>query len=275
MRWINSLERRFGSLAIPGLIRIIVAVNAVVFVLIKTNQPFLFELTLDPQKVEAGEVWRLVSYLFIPQVNLGSPLSYFWIFFYLSLLWLMGEALEHAWGSFKLNLFYLLGMVGTTVAVLWLGATDTTGWWLNSSVLFAFATLFPNFPIMVFFVFPVRVKWIALLTFASVLLSFVGGDFSRRVAIGVALANYVLFFGREWVSQWREQGRTMKRRQQFQVAQKKDVDETLHHCKVCGSTEISAPEKEFRVAADGEEYCTLHLPARSTLDSNTPPVSRH
>ena len=95
-----------------------------------------------------------------------------------------------------------------------------------------------------------------------------------RVAIAVALTNYVLFFGREWVEQWREQGRTMKRRQQFQVAQKQGVDETLHHCKVCGSTEVSAPEREFRVAADGEEYCTQHLPARSTL-SGPPPVSRH
>lgn len=268
MRWINTLERRFGSFAIPGLIRVIVAINAVVFVMIKTKPEFLDELTLVPEKIMAGEVWRLVSYVFIPKVNPESSLSFFWILFYLSLLWLMGEGLEQAWGSFKLNLFYFLGMLGTTVAVLLLGGTDTTGVWLNASILFAFATLFPNFPIMIYFILPVRAKWIALFTLGSLTLGFLAGDLSTKAAILIALTNYLLFFGREWVGWWREQGRTLKRRQQFQVAQQSNVDETLHHCKICGCTEVSAPEKEFRVAADGEEYCLPHLPSRKDEAGN-------
>ncbi len=271
MRWLTTLERRFGSLAIPGLIRVIVTLNALAFVAIKLNPEVLGLLTLRPEKVLAGEVWRLVTFIFIPRVALGSQVSYFWIFFYLWLLWVMGEGLEQAWGSFKLNLFYVFGIVGTAVAVLALGATDTTGVWLNMSLLFAFATLFPNFPIMLFFVLPVPVKWIALVSFATVVLGFVEADLSTRVAIVVAFTNYILFFGREWVHLWREQGRTMKRRQQFQVAQNTAVDETLHHCKICGSTEESAPEKEFRVAADGEEYCTFHLPSRQS-EGAAPPL---
>ena len=262
MRWINALERRFGFLAVPGLIRVIVALNALVYLMLRAQPDFGKVLTLEPHKVMAGEVWRLVSYIFIPRVDVDSQLSPIWVLFYLSLLWLMGEGLEQAWGSFKLNLFYLFGMIGTTVAVLLLGAEDTTGVWLNTSLFFAFATLFPNFPILLFFILPVRVKWIALVSFALVLLQFFAGDFSTKAAVVVSFANYLIFFGPEWVRQWREQGRTTKRRQQFQVAQNTVGAETLHRCHVCGSTEVSSPEKEFRVAADGEEYCTLHLPSR-------------
>lgn len=265
MRWLHTLERRFGSLAIPGLMRVIVALNAVAFVAIKANPSVVEVLNLQPQKVLAGEIWRLVTYVFIPQVRLGSDFSYFWIFFYLSFLWLMGEGLEQAWGSFKLNLYYFVGMLGTTVAVLLLGDQNTTGVWLNISLLFAFGTLFPNYPIMLLVVIlPVPAKWIALGSFATVVLEFAKAGAATRAAIAVALSNYLIFFGREWIGHWREQGRTAKRRQQFQMAQAVHADEALHHCKVCGSTEVSAPEKEFRVAPDGEEYCTLHLPSRQS-----------
>lgn len=275
MRWINSLERRFGFLAIPGLIRVIVALNALVFLMLWSKPDFVELLTLNREKVLGGEVWRLLSYVFIPLVNIQSQLSFIWVLFYLSMLWLMGEGLEQAWGSFKLNLFYLVGMLGTTVAVLLLGANDATGVWLNTSLFFAFATLFPNFPILLFFIIPVRVKWIALISFGFVLLEFVFGSLSTKAAVVVSLANYIIFFGPEWVRQWREQGRTLKRRQEFQVVQaasKNGEQETLHHCKVCGNTEVSAPEKEFRVAADGEEYCTVHLPSRQGPVGSPPPL---
>ena len=271
MRWINSLERRFGFLAVPGLIRIIVAFNAVVYLMLRVKPDFIDVLTLDPHKVMAGEVWRLVSYVFIPQVSVSSVLSPLWALLYLYFLWIMGEGLEQAWGSFKLNLFYWVGMLGTAVAVLTLGADDVTGIWLNTSLFFAFATLFPNYPTLLFFILPVAVKWIAMVSFAFLLLQFAVGDLSTKAGILVSFANYLIFFGPEWVRQWRVQGRVTKRRQSFQVAQKTEVDETLHHCKICGSTERSHPEKEFRVAADGEEYCTLHLPSRQqSVDS--PPL---
>lgn len=272
MSWLNFLERRFGTWAIPGLIRVIVAFNAFVFLMSKIQPEFINLLTLRPERVMAGEVWRLVSYIFIPQVDPSGMLSPLTTFLYLYFLWIMGEGLEQAWGNFRLNVFYLFGMIGTTVAVLLLGARDATGVWLNLSLFFAFSTLFPNFEILLFFLIPVRIKWLALLSFAGTLLEFLGGSLSTKAAIVIALANYIVFFGPAWVRQWREEGRTIKRRQQFQIAQKEEEEETLHRCKVCGSTEISSPEKEFRVAADGEEYCTTHLPSRRESEVAPPPL---
>ena len=271
MRWINALERRFGQLAIPGLMRIIVAFNALVFLMMTVKPHFDDFLTLRPERVMAGEVWRLVSYIFIPQIG-GGDYRVLYAFMYLQFLWLIGEGLEQAWGSFKLNLFYFVGMVGTTVAVFFFDAADATGVYLNLSLFFAFATLFSNFPILLFFVIPVRVKWIALFFLGLVGIKLIGGPATARLTILVSLVNYLLFFAPAWLTYWREQGRTAARRQQFQIAQHREPDETLHHCKTCGRTEVSSPELEFRVSSDGEEYCLAHLPSRRGVMEMPPPL---
>ncbi len=268
MRWIYVLERRFGHLAIPGLMRIVVMFNVLVYLLMYgSNGEVIQTLTLRPDRVMAGEVWRLVTFIFIPAVSVGGrlnmmPLNLLFALLYFNFLWFMGEGLERAWGSFKLNLFYLVGMLGTTVAAFFFGGQDATGFYLNLSLFFAFATLFPNFPILLYFIIPVPAKWIALVSFGGAVFAFLNGTISARLAIAVSLVNYLVFFGYEWARIWREQGRTVARRQQFQMAVHTEADETLHQCKACGATEASAPDREFRVSADGEEYCLMHLPSR-------------
>ena len=275
MRWINALERRLGHLAVPGLMRIIVAFNVLVFLLLMAKPSFVDTLTLLPDRVLAGEVWRVISYVFIPQVAAhGDPLTLLSLFLYLNMLWLMGEGLEQAWGSFKLNLYYLVGVLATATAVCCLHLNEATGLYLNTSLFLAFATLFPNFPILLFFFIPVRAKWLAMATFFFLVLTFLGETMTVRTSIVVALGNYLLFFGPAWISHWREQSRIAKRQQEFQMAQHEEEEEetSLHHCKVCGRTEVSSPELDFRVANDGEEYCTAHLPSRRALQEAPPPL---
>src|SRR5438093_4080826 len=115
MKWFAALEARFGHLAIPGLIRGIALLNALVFILYRTNPQMLQLINLDRQRVLSGEVWRLVTYIFIPQFGgfLPDTLA---VLFYIMFLWVVGDGLEQAWGAFRLNLFYLIGMIGTTVA---------------------------------------------------------------------------------------------------------------------------------------------------------------
>ena len=91
MHLLDKLERRFGFLGIPGLIRIIVGFNALVFVLVRLNPDFVSVLSLDPARIRHGEVWRLVTYIFIPQT-----FSFLWIVFVLWFLWFIGDGLERA-----------------------------------------------------------------------------------------------------------------------------------------------------------------------------------
>ena len=260
MKWIDRAERNFGHLAIPNLIRLITAFNALVFVLYKFSPRFLDAITLDPEAVMRGEVWRLVSYIFIPA--LGGPITDWLIAaLYIWYLWWLGDGLESAMGSFRVNLFYGLGVLGTTAAAFFTHANFSTAM-LNSSLLFAFARFYPEMMIYLMGLIPVKVKWLAWFYGIGLVVGFVFGAWDYRLALGAAFANYFVFFGREIFQDARHRHVTHTRRTRFLGAQRPD-DEALHRCEVCGRTEAVAPDLEFRVAKDGHEYCTEHLPKPS------------
>jgi hypothetical protein len=259
MKWIDALEKKFGHLAIPGLVRIIVFLNAFVFILTLVNPHFLELIYLDPALVMKGQVWRLFSYILIPSLGRWWLMpDYLWLVFWLMFVWMLGEGLEHAWGSFKLNIFYLIGMLGTTVAAFVFGDNFNNGI-LNLSLLFAFATIYPDYPIRLFLIIPVKIKWIAWFSFGGLCLSFLGGSMSLRMAIVAGLANYLIFFAGIVVHDFKHRNAVTKRRQRF-LKEALPADEALHHCEVCRRTEISHPDLDFRVSADGNEYCVEHLP---------------
>ena len=260
MSLLDSLERRFGRFAIPGLIRIVAGFNALVFVLARLNPQFVQMLDLDRSAILHGQVWRLVTYIFIPTTN--SPI---WIVFVLLFLWFIGEGLERAWGAFRLNLFYLIGMIGTTIAAFFFGS-NFSNTMLNASLFFAFARFYPEEVIYVFFVLPVKVKWLAWISAALLLFGFVTSPNAYRMAVIASLANYIIFFGPEIVRAARHRHETATRRRRFDDRSRPD-EEALHHCATCGATELTNPNLEFRVARDGEEYCLAHLPSATKVEA--------
>ncbi|MGC3989942.1 MAG: hypothetical protein QM796_09750 [Chthoniobacteraceae bacterium] len=264
MRFLNSLEAKFGHLAIPGLIRIVVFLQALVFVLHLINPHFLELLYLDPKLVMEGQIWRLVTYIFIPSVGRWWLMpDYLWLVFALLFLWMLGDGLEYAWGSFRLNLFYLIGMVGTTIAAFFFGS-GYANILLNTSLLFAFATIFPNHLIRMYFVFSVRIKWLAWGTLALLLLTFLSGGVEVRMSILVQFVNYFLFFWRFVFQMARDHHYISKRQAEFHRKVQPD-GEPMHVCEVCKRSDQTNPELDFRVSADGHTYCQEHLPAKSAV----------
>src|SRR3984893_14481630 len=181
MAWLDKLERRFGFLGIPGLIRIIVGFNALVFVLVRLNPDFVSVLNLDPARIRHGEVWRLVTYIFIPQT-----FSFLWIVFVLWFLWFIGDGLERAWGPFRLTLYFLVGMIGTTAAAFFFGG-NFSNTMLIASLFYAFARFYPDEVIYLFLILPVKVKWIAWVSAALLFAGFFIGTNSYRMAVVAAL----------------------------------------------------------------------------------------
>jgi hypothetical protein len=268
MNWIDRAERKFGNLAIPGLLRYVAGFNALCFVLIKLNPHFQDLLGLVPALVMTGEIWRLVTYVFVPTIGGLLPdwlVAAMYIYY---LIWI-GTGLEEAIGAFRVTLFYLLGMVGTTIAAFVTGA-DPGAYLLNTSLLFAFARFYPDTTIYFFFVLPVKVKWMAWITAAFLLLGFVGGPWVYRAAVFAALSNFLLFFGRDIVHEAKHRQDVSGRRRRFEEAAQ-SADEAMHRCAVCGRTEIVAPDLEFRVSRDGEEYCLEHLPKTAPAPPPTAP----
>lgn len=255
MTFLDRLELRLGRFALPGLIRYVVMLNALVFILLQLNPSYITTLTLDPLLVLRGEVWRLVTWIFLPTTT-----SLLWIFFYLMFTWWVGDMLEATWGTFRLNLYYLIGVLSSTLAAFLFGGGGGN-YLLTFSLLLAIATVAPDMEILFFFL-PLKLKWVALISLVYPWgLLFVTGSNGIRMVILVCLLNYFLFFGPAFFRRLREERTNTARRAKFE-ASKIPVSEALHRCATCGITEISHPEADFRVAENGEEYCTAHLPSR-------------
>ncbi len=194
--WLDRLERKIGRFSIPNLMNLILVGMAVVFV----SDLFLFvqyDITLsqylyfDRNAIFHGEVWRILSFLFIPVDS--SPL---WILFSIYFYWLIGNGLERQWGSFRFNVFYFCGIIGTILSGLITGYVGNT--YLNLSLFLAFALLYPDFQVMLFFILPVKMKWLAWLDVAFLLIEFIVTDWSGRLSILFAFANILLFFGKDF-----------------------------------------------------------------------------
>ncbi len=267
MSWINAVERRFGHLAIPHLLRYVAVLNGLAFVLCQLKPGFEQVLELHPQLVLQGEVWRLFSHVFVPHL---SGIFFSWItalFYILFLVWL-GDGLEQAMGAFRLNLYYLLGLIGTNIAAFLSGqSVGAGGFILNNTLVFAFAAFYPDLKVLFFFIVPVKIKWLAWFDALLLVPSFLSSGWGYRAGVIAALANFVLFFGPSWFVAWRRRKEQRARRAAFEA--ESQAEETLHSCHLCGRTELSAPELEFRVARDGNEYCKAHLPSVGAASGTT------
>jgi len=258
----SAFRRAVDRCAIPGLIRFVVLFNALVFVLHLLVPGFTSVLELDPQLVLQGQIWRLLTWIFIPETF--SP---FWIFFSLLFLFYIGEGLESAIGSPKLTFFYVGGAVLCTIVSFAFGLTGAgpsigrANTFLNLSLLLAYATVFPDFKVLVFFVIPMRIAWLAIISAVLMILSSLGQPPVVAATLGAAFLNYFLFFHRELRNYLGALHLTGSIRSRTARSKNETVEtlETLHRCEACGRTEISHPDLDFRVSANGAEYCRDHL----------------
>lgn len=256
MNWLDKLERRFGRYAIKNLMAYIVEMTGIVYALsYVSNSGFIIsKLMLIPQLVLKGEVWRLITYIFIP-----PPASPIWILFVLYFYYMVGSALEHEWGSFRFNVFYFTGMIGTTIAAF-ISGYGATSLYLNLSLFLAFARIYPDYMMLLFFILPVKIKYLAMLDWAFFFLTLLFGDMSIRLVAVVSIMNYFLFFGRDIVDRSKSTRQVQSNRRRFRAELPKDF--TIHRCTTCGKTEKDDPNMDFRYCPECEgdyQYCMDHV----------------
>jgi hypothetical protein len=255
MNFLNKLERRFGKFAIKNLMLYIVIANAIVYVFASADPSIVFKFYLIPSFVMKGEVWRLITFVMIP-----PPTSIIFIFFVLYFYYMIGVTLEHEWGSFKFNLYYFIGMIGTIIASFVTGEI-MFGYYINLSLFFAFARLFPDFELLIFFVLPVKIKYLSWISWAFIVIRIVFDPFPGKIAAIVAVINFFIFFGKEIVVNRKQTTKSYYRKREYtaKINPKKDH---FHKCEVCGRTEEDDSNLEFRYCSkcDGfHEYCSDHL----------------
>jgi hypothetical protein len=258
MDW-NKLEERFAPLAVPRLLRYVAAINLLAFVLCQARPEFREALLLKRSAVLDGEIWRVVFHIFAPEPQiswLGAGLRFLW------LMWI-GDGLEHAFGRVRLNLYYLLGVAAMTVA-MWFGDAGAGSlgvhFCLQSSLFLAFAWFYPLEEVWIFPFIRLQVRWLAVLDLVLLGLQMLGMGWPSRIVVFSAFLNYAVFFLPQWVFGQIAGGKARARRRKFEEALAEES--TLHRCTECGRTEVSNPDLDFRVSADGNEYCGEHLPSR-------------
>ena len=266
---------RFG---IPNLMRVIVIGNVAVYVLMLLTQAndanALSFLTFNLNALLHGEVWRLVTFVFVPAYTSPFALLISLYFYY----WI-GSTLERQWGTAKFNLYYISGALLTVLGVVlaslitgnpYLTAAGTG--YVNLSMFFAFAFLFPDTTVLLFFILPVKMKWLAYLDgalFAFDIIKAIGAHNWAGVVLPiVALLNFAVFIWPE-VHYLKERAKYQNSRKtvQFRQAQQQQAKQAQqqgyrHKCAVCGRTDTDYPDLQFRYCSKCVGYhcfCQDHI----------------
>lgn len=190
---LDKLDRKYGRYGIENLMMYIVGAMAIVYfmdyALYDTLEASLNSvLIFNRAAIFRGELWRLVTFVFTATGSHPFLLA-FTLYFY----WLSGRGLEAQWGTFKFNVFYFTGLISSLIFGLIIGYA--TNYYINMSLFLAFAILYPNYEILLFFFLPVKVKYLAVFDAVMLVASFIFADWRGRVALIIALANLILFFG--------------------------------------------------------------------------------
>ena len=263
---------------IPNLMRVIVIGNVAVYVLMLLTQAndanALSFLTFNLNALLHGEVWRLVTFVFVPAYSSPFALLISLYFYY----WI-GSTLERQWGTAKFNLYYISGALLTVLGVVlaslitgnpYLTAAGTG--YVNLSMFFAFAFLFPDTTVLLFFILPVKMKWLAYLDgalFAFDIIKAIGAHNWAGVVLPiVALLNFAVFIWPE-VHYLKERAKYQNSRKtvQFRQAQQQQAKQTQqqgyrHKCAVCGRTDTDYPDLQFRYCSKCVGYhcfCQDHI----------------
>lgn len=211
MNWLYKLERRFGRFGIPNLMLYVAAGQAIVWLVIMfAYYPLYFLLSLNRNGLLAGQVWRLVSFVFLPPLT-TNPI---YVALEIYLLYWLGSALERTWGSFKFTVYFLLGIVGAWLGCLITSSAGNTA--LYYSLFFAFAYLYPETQLLLFFVLPVKVKWLGWISAALYLFQWVTAPHSQKLAMLAGLLGFWIFFGKGGIGRLRQKVTDYRRRKAWQ-----------------------------------------------------------
>ena len=215
-----------------------------------------------------GQIWRLVTFIFLPITY--SPI---WLAFALYFYYWIGSTLEHHWGAGKFTIYYLCGMLfnilfGVLIRLITGHEVDMDAAYINLSMFFAFATIFPDTMILLFFIIPVKVKWLAYVDAALFALAVVINKFPVNLLPIIAVLNYFLFCG-GWLFDTFRPARVQQRQKtiNFKNAAKKYNREQAakpytRKCEVCGRTDRDYPNLEFRFCSKCGGYhcfCIDHI----------------
>lgn len=285
MKFIDKLERKYGRYGIPNLTMYIIACYVIGYILLYTAPGVLSYLSLDVRMILKGQIWRVITWVIYPP----DTSDLFWfilaiVFFYYP----VGTSLERTWGTFRYTLYIFSGILFTVIGAFLLhfitggivvidgvpfllGGSIYSTYYISLSVFLAYAMSYPDMQLLLMFVIPIKMRWMAIVYGAIILFDMVSnirkGYWFLIFPVVFSLLNFLLFYlGSKDMSRYNP--KEVKRRQEFKkaMAQSRVNPGTngisKHKCAICGRTELDDPNLEFRFCSKCKgnyEYCQDHL----------------
>lgn len=270
IRWVDRFCARNPRFGIAGLMKYLVLGNAAVWLLsMMDGGAAVYYLSLTPSMILQGQIWRLVTFVFVPASS--GLLTLLFLYFY----YFIGSTMEREWGTVKFNLYFFSGMLFTIVfafAVYFISGKSLNPYFVAEfiylSMFFSFATYYPDMQVLLFFILPVKIKWLALVDAAYFLISVFTLSFPTNLMPLVAALNYLLFCGDVLFSELapsriRQHKKTVSfRREAARVRAEQRGAPYRFKCAVCGRTDADHPELEFRYCSRCQGYhcfCQEHI----------------
>lgn len=268
---------------IPNLMLYLSLGTALVYIMSQmSGNYFLYNLLyFDRQRILQGEIWRLITYPLTYRIDSLLLMAVSLLCYYS-----IGRAMENIWGTLRFNLFYLTGVLMMDVYCMIFGGTASVTY-LNLSLFLSYATLFPDAQFLLFFIIPVKAWLFALIDLAIVVMDLISYPFPYNLFSVISLANYFLFFGKDVLNvipmSWRVNARRLFKKQPVRQKRAKVIPfdagsyeatkaapkaPYTHRCTVCGRTDVSNPELEFRYCSRCKGYycyCEEHISNHSHI----------
>lgn len=280
MDFMTKLERKFGKFAIPNLTLILIGCFVLGYLLEIMSPEALSIISLEPDKVMKGQIYRLLTWVIIPP----SGVSIF-VIITLMFYFYVGRTLENTWGDFRYTVYILAGIIFTDIGVMatyiimilagnkemidlsiqyygWYGAST---YYLCMSMFLAYAFMFPDLQVLLYFIIPIKVKWLGYLDIAYLIVSILtfglSHNYTGMITVIMSVLNFIVFYfmmkGKTRVSPAHK-----KRKRQYKREVRQTQLLTRHKCAICGRTEEDDPTLEFRYCSrckGNYEYCQNHL----------------
>ncbi|MBE6014042.1 MAG: hypothetical protein E7241_01560 [Lachnospiraceae bacterium] len=273
MNLLNKIERKFGKLAIPNLPKWIILTYIIGYVIYYLYPTAIAYIYLEPELILKGQVWRLITWVFVPPTTTNIFFVLIMLFFYYSI----STTLEQTWGSFRFTFYIITGLLFMIIGsfVLYLltpnylhfGILYSTHY-INLAIFLAFAATYPDMTVMLYFLIPLKIKWLALVDVVIIIIDFVRATlWETRVAIIASVLNFLLFFllSRKYKSGVTPTFTRQKPKRKAEAPKRFNPHTggiTKHKCAICGRTENDGIDLEFRFCTKcngNYEYCQDHL----------------
>ena len=209
-KWLRVVVQKLDFVGIPNLAPLLCAMAGMAFLAKAMGGASVERFLFDPVLVLQGEWWRLFG--FPVSDGLDNPL---YLIFYVLYLYFVINALESHWGPGPLTVFLGLGYISALAASFLTMQPLSIWFYILENVSLAFGTLFPDMELYIYFVLPVKAKWLAMLAGGYIIFQCLRGGVFVTLFLTITLIPYLLFFSPMLYTLVRTRYKVAKNRKRF------------------------------------------------------------